>query len=118
MVVCDHVLLIGMNKKDVSLGSLLTPGGKYVRLIGIRSRWFWGGLVAAVGRRPAIAAVDGSRWRYVRDIVSAHFNTKTCVIETMPNRGEVDGGVLPKCNGRRTVRRKIISEGLRFLIDV
>jgi hypothetical protein len=36
------------------------------------------------------------------------------MVETMPDRGEIDGGVLPKCNGRRTVCRKIVSEGLRF----
>jgi hypothetical protein len=62
---------------------------------------------------PAIVANDGSR-RYVRNIVSERIDTKACMVETMPDRGEIDGGVLPKCNDRRTVCRKIISEGLRF----
>jgi hypothetical protein len=91
MVLGDHVRLIGMDKRDVSLRSGSHTRGKYVRLIGI--------LIAVVlgrfgcGGGPG-ACDHGRRWfpeEYVRDIVSVHIDTKTCVVETMPNRGEVDG---------------------------
>ena len=50
----------------------------------------------------------------VQDIVSVHIDTKACVVEMMPDRGEGDEGVLPKCNGRRTVWWMILSDDLRF----
>ena len=105
-------------QKGRKLGESFSHRGKYVRLIGIGSRWFWGGLVAAMGLRSAIAAVDGARWKYVRDIVSVHIATETYWSKPCPIAGEVDRGVLPKCNGRRVVRRRISSKRVRFLVDV
>lgn len=43
-----------------------------------------------MGQRHAVAVDDGSRWRYVRDVVSVHINTKACAVETMLDCGEVD----------------------------
>lgn len=90
MVVRDHVPLIGMNKKDVSSRKAFSqrevcPVNRYLIVV------VSGGLVTAVGLRHAIAAAADSRWRYVRDIGSVRINTSACMVETIPNHGEVDG---------------------------
>jgi hypothetical protein len=46
--------------------------------------------------RHAVAADDGSRWRYVQAIVSVHVDTEACAVETMLDGGEVDGACCRK----------------------